>query len=104
MRCAISVSLKCAVNLRVLKASEICPGIYSLIMEVLLEAGASDGVVKRITHVSGYAEPVVDALIGHDAARRINFTGSTRVCRLIATKAATQLKPVLLELGGKEAR
>ena len=33
--------------------------------------------------------------------RRINFTGSTRVGRLIAERAGGQLKPVLLELGGK---
>ena len=33
--------------------------------------------------------------------RRINFTGSTRVGRIIAETAARYLKPVLLELGGK---
>jgi acyl-CoA reductase-like NAD-dependent aldehyde dehydrogenase len=33
--------------------------------------------------------------------RRINFTGSTSVGRIIAQKAAAHLKPVLLELGGK---
>ncbi len=33
--------------------------------------------------------------------RRINFTGSTRVGKLIAERAARHLKPVLLELGGK---
>ncbi|MFX7793177.1 aldehyde dehydrogenase family protein, partial [Acinetobacter baumannii] len=33
--------------------------------------------------------------------RRINFTGSTAVGRIIATRAAQHLKPCLLELGGK---
>ncbi len=33
--------------------------------------------------------------------RRINFTGSTAVGRIIAKRAAEHLKPVLLELGGK---
>lgn len=44
---------------------------------------------------------VVDAIIAHPAVRRINFTGSTRVGRIIAQTAARELKPVLLELGGK---
>ena len=33
--------------------------------------------------------------------RRINFTGSTAVGRIVARRAAEHLKPVLLELGGK---
>lgn len=97
---AIAMALACG-NTTVLKASEVCPGTHSLIVEVLCEAGLGDGVVNLITHAPGDAEPVVNALICHDAVRRINFTGSTRVGRLIAAKAATQLKPVLLELGGK---
>jgi acyl-CoA reductase-like NAD-dependent aldehyde dehydrogenase len=40
-------------------------------------------------------------LIDHPAVRRINFTGSTSVGRIIAKRAAEHLKPVLLELGGK---
>ena len=42
-----------------------------------------------------------DALIAHAAVRRINFTGSSRVGRIVAQLAAKYLKPVLLELGGK---
>ncbi len=41
------------------------------------------------------------ALIDHPAVRHINFTGSTRVGRIVAERAARLLKPVLLELGGK---
>ena len=44
---------------------------------------------------------MVEALIAHPAVRRINFTGSTRVGRIIAEKAGAHLKRVLLELGGK---
>jgi benzaldehyde dehydrogenase (NAD) len=40
-------------------------------------------------------------LIDHPTVRRINFTGSTKVGRIIAKRAAEHLKPVLLELGGK---
>ena len=44
---------------------------------------------------------MVGALIDHPAVRRINFTGSTAVGKIVARRAAEQLKPVLLELGGK---
>ena len=44
---------------------------------------------------------MIEALIAHPKVRRINFTGSTRVGRIIAQTAASYLKPVLLELGGK---
>ncbi|MBV9882104.1 MAG: aldehyde dehydrogenase family protein, partial [Sphingomonadaceae bacterium] len=47
------------------------------------------------------AAEIVGALIDHQAVRRINFTGSTQVGRIIARRAAEHLKPCLLELGGK---
>src|SRR5690625_5808871 len=40
-------------------------------------------------------------LIAHPAVKRFNFTGSTKVGRIIATVAAQHLKPTVLELGGK---
>jgi acyl-CoA reductase-like NAD-dependent aldehyde dehydrogenase len=47
------------------------------------------------------AAEVVGALIDAPEVKRINFTGSTHVGRIIATRAAQNLKPCLLELGGK---
>ena len=44
---------------------------------------------------------MVGALIDHPAIKRINFTGSTKVGRIVAVRAAQNLKPCLLELGGK---
>jgi salicylaldehyde dehydrogenase len=59
-------------------------------------------VVFRATEASPKTHLLVaDALIAHTAVRRINFTGSTRVGRIIAQKVATHLKRCLLELGGK---
>ena len=58
-------------------------------------------MVNVVTNAPADAPALVEALIAHPAVRRINFTGSTRVGRIIAQTAAKYLKPVLLELGGK---
>jgi acyl-CoA reductase-like NAD-dependent aldehyde dehydrogenase len=97
---ALAMPLACG-NTVVLKASELCPGTHRLIAECLLEAGLPAGVVNVVTNAPEDAAAVVEALIAHPAVRRINFTGSTRVGRIIAETAARHLKPVLLELGGK---
>ena len=97
---AIAMPLACG-NTVVLKASEISPATHALIGEVLNEAGIGAGVVNVITNAPEDAPKVVEQLIAHPAVRRINFTGSTKVGRIIASVAAKHLKPVLLELGGK---
>lgn len=97
---AIATPLACG-NSVILKASEQCPSTHHLIGEVLLEAGLGDGVVNVITNAPEDAAGVVNALIAHPAVRRVNFTGSTGVGKIIAEQAAKHLKPVLLELGGK---
>jgi acyl-CoA reductase-like NAD-dependent aldehyde dehydrogenase len=88
-------------NTVILKASEICPRTHGEIARALQDAGLPDGAVNLITHEADAAAEVVDELIAHPAVRRINFTGSTRVGRLVAENAARHLKRVLLELGGK---
>jgi acyl-CoA reductase-like NAD-dependent aldehyde dehydrogenase len=97
---AIATPLACG-NTVVLKASETCPATHRLIGQALVEAGLPRGVVNVITHAAADAPKLVEALIAHPAVRRINFTGSTRVGRIVAEQAARLLKPVLLELGGK---
>jgi acyl-CoA reductase-like NAD-dependent aldehyde dehydrogenase len=88
-------------NTVVLKASEVCPRTHGEIARALQDAGLPAGAVNLITHRRDDAADVVDELIAHPAVRRINFTGSTRVGRLVAENAARHLKRVLLELGGK---
>ena len=97
---AIAMPLACG-NTVVLKASELCPGTHRLIGDVFRDAGFPAGTVNVISNAPADAAAVVGALIAAPAVRRINFTGSTRVGRVIATTAAQYLKPVLLELGGK---
>ena len=97
---AIAAPLACG-NTVVLKASERCPRTHALIVEAFDAAGFPAGAVNLVTNDPDDAAEVVGALIDHPAVRRINFTGSTRVGRIVARRAAEHLKPVLLELGGK---
>jgi len=97
---AIATPLACG-NTVVLKGSEICPATHGLIIEAMQEAGLPDGVVNFITNAPADAGPLVEAMVAHPAVRRVNFTGSTRVGKVIAAVCAKYLKPVVLELGGK---
>jgi salicylaldehyde dehydrogenase len=97
---AIAYPIVCG-NAVVFRASESSPRTHMLVAEALVEAGLPPGVLNVLTSSPQDSPAVVDALIEHKAVRRINFTGSTRVGRLIAQKAATHLKRCLLELGGK---
>ena len=97
---AIAMPIACG-NTAVLKASERCPGTHRMIAEVFERGGLPKGVLNVITHSADDAPEVVSALIAHPKVKRINFTGSTRVGRIIAEQAGRYLKPVLLELGGK---
>lgn len=97
---AIAVPLACG-NAVILKASEQCPRTHALIIEAFAEAGFPEGVVNVVTNAPADAADVVGALIDAPEVKRINFTGSTAVGRIIATRAAQHLKPCLLELGGK---
>lgn len=97
---ALAMPLACG-NTVVLKSSEICPAAHSLIGSVLQAAGLGDGVVNIINADLKDAQAVSGAIIGHPAVKRINFTGSSRVGKILAMLAARHLKPILLELGGK---
>ncbi|WCB94410.1 Vanillin dehydrogenase [Baekduia alba] len=88
-------------NTVVLKASEECPRTHAAIAKAIDDAGVPAGVINLITNQPEDAATVVEALIAHPAVKRINFTGSTKVGRIIAQKAAAHLKRTLLELGGK---
>ncbi|PZM14767.1 aldehyde dehydrogenase [Rhizobium tubonense] len=97
---AIAMPIACG-NTVVLKASELCPGTQRLIATALTEAGLPAGVINVITNAPEDPAEIVAALIGHPAIRRVNFTGSTKVGKIIAELCGKHLKPALLELGGK---
>lgn len=97
---AIAYPIVCG-NSVVFRGSEASPKTHALVAEALVEAGFPPGVLNYLSNAPQTAPEVVDTLIAHKAVRRINFTGSTRVGRIVAEKAAQHLKRCLLELGGK---
>lgn len=97
---AIATPLACG-NTVIFKGSENCPHTHQLIIEAFADAGFPPGVLNYITNAPADAGAVVEAIVAHPAVRRVNFTGSTRVGKIIAMTCAKYLKPVLLELGGK---
>lgn len=88
-------------NTVVLKGSELCPRTFWAIGSVMKEAGLPDGVLSVIYHRPADAAAVSNAIIEHPFVRKVNFTGSTMTGSIIASKAGKELKPVLMELGGK---
>jgi aldehyde dehydrogenase (NAD+) len=64
------------------------------------QAGLPDGCLNVVT---GYGHEAGDALVAHPLIRKIWFTGGPESARFVAERAAQQLKPLVLELGGKSA-
>jgi acyl-CoA reductase-like NAD-dependent aldehyde dehydrogenase len=90
-------------NTAVLKPSEEAPLTGGLLLaEIFEEAGLPPGVLNVVTSTREAAEEIGDEMIANPAVRRISFTGSTEVGRLVAEKAGRNLKRALLELGGKD--
>ncbi|KAM5511756.1 Vanillin dehydrogenase [Fusarium oxysporum f. sp. phaseoli] len=88
-------------NTVILKGSELSPRTHYFVAGLFAKAGFPPGVVNFILHRPEDAPEVVGYLIRDPAVRKVNFTGSTQVGRTIAQQAGLALKPVLLELGGK---
>ena len=85
----------------VFKASELCPLTHHAVVDVLTEAGLPAGCVNRLQARREDSAVVTEALISHSAIRKVIFTGSANVGRIIGQSAGRHLKPVLMELGGK---
>lgn len=88
-------------NTVVLKGSELSPKCFWALGDIFRQAGLPAGCLNVIFHQPSDAPAVTNALIAHQAVRKINFTGSTIVGSIIASTAGKHIKPVLLELGGK---
>jgi acyl-CoA reductase-like NAD-dependent aldehyde dehydrogenase len=94
MKIAMAVA---AGNTLVLKAAEDAP-LAVLKMARICAAYLPAGVLNVLT---GYGEDCGAALARHPLVRKLSFTGSTEVGKLIMHAAADKIVPVSLELGGK---
>jgi succinate-semialdehyde dehydrogenase/glutarate-semialdehyde dehydrogenase len=82
----------------VLKPAEQTPLCAVEVFKVLEEAGVPAGVVNLVTGAD--PRPIGEEFLSNPAVRKLAFTGSTEVGKLLARGAAEQLKRVSLELGG----
>jgi acyl-CoA reductase-like NAD-dependent aldehyde dehydrogenase len=97
---AIAYPIVCG-NTVVFKGSESSPRTHELLSRCLIDAGLPPGVLNFIIAAPADAGEVTEKIIAHPAVKRVNFTGSTKVGRIIAETSARYLKRSLLELGGK---
>ncbi len=88
-------------NTVVFKPASDTPATATSLVEILMDAGVPEGVVN-IVHGGG-AE-VGMGIVGHPDVDLVSFTGSTEVGKKISEVAASTLKRVSLELGGKNAQ
>ncbi|KAI0446364.1 aldehyde dehydrogenase domain-containing protein [Xylaria telfairii] len=88
-------------NTVVLKGSELSPRCFWAVASVLLKAGLPEGVLNYISTDRDHAYDVTEAIVSHREVKKLNFTGSIAVGRIVSELAARHLKPVLLELGGQ---
>jgi acyl-CoA reductase-like NAD-dependent aldehyde dehydrogenase len=90
-------------NTTILKSSELTPCCYWALTRAFHDAGLPDGCLNLVSCRPQDAAEVVNAMIEHPAVMKINFTGSTAVGRKIARACGQNLKPCLMELGGKNS-
>ncbi len=85
-------------NCFILKPSEQAAVVGLKIAEIFSEAGLPNGVLNVL---QGDASEFSDSIIADPAVKMITFTGSTKVGKNLAVKAAQHLKKITLEMGGK---
>ncbi len=87
-------------NTVVLKPAELTPLTAIRLGELALDAGLPNGV---FTVIPGRGSIVGERFVTHPSVRKVCFTGSTEVGKMIMKGCADQVKRCTLELGGKSA-
>jgi succinate-semialdehyde dehydrogenase/glutarate-semialdehyde dehydrogenase len=93
-KCAPALAAGCPI---VVKPSELTPFSATALAWLAQEAGIPNGVLNVVT---GDAIAIGGEMTGNRIVRKLSFTGSTRVGKLLAGQSAASLKKVSLELGG----
>ena len=81
----------------ILKGPEDTPACCAAFVAAFAQAGIPEGVISL---VFGDPATISDHLIAHPGVRKISFTGSTTVGKLLAAKAGAHMKRCTMELGG----
>jgi len=81
----------------VIKPSKESPITAIKLMKLVAEAGFPAGVVNLVT---GSSSEIVGEMMDNHLVRKITFTGSTEVGKLLIEQSAKQVKRLSLELGG----
>ncbi len=87
----------CAGNTMVMKAAEDAP-IGVLLLAEICQQFLPPGVLNLLT---GLGQEAGEPLLNHPGIRKLSFTGSTEVGKIVMRAAAERIVPVSLELGGK---
>jgi succinate-semialdehyde dehydrogenase/glutarate-semialdehyde dehydrogenase len=82
----------------VVKPSELTPATAALFAALMAEAGLPAGVLNLVP--TARAEAAIAALLADPRLRKLSFTGSTRVGRLLLAATAANVQRSSLELGG----
>jgi len=84
----------------VLKPAEQTPLSAMAIARLGIEAGLPEGVFQLVTGAAEDAPAIGAELTGNPIVRKLGFTGSTEVGKLLMAQCATHVTKVSLELGG----
>ncbi len=82
----------------VLKPAEATPLCAIKVFECLIDAGLPPGVINLVTALD--PAPIGDEFVSNPSVRKLTFTGSTAVGKMLAGQAAANMKRVSCELGG----
>lgn len=97
---AISAPLAAGCSV-ILKTTELSPEAGYLMVKTLHRAGVPEEAIQLLNVKSEDNKTFVARIIENQYVKKISFTGSTSTGRQIAIAAAMNLKPAILELGGK---
>jgi len=94
LKLAAALAAGCSI---IMKGPEETPASCAELVKAFVDAGMPDGVVNLVYGVPSF---ISTYLISHPVIRKVSFTGSTPVGKVLAQLAGQHLKPITLELGG----
>ena len=90
----------CSSDLRRAEPAEQTPLSALALVELAEEAGAPEGVLQVVTGDAADAPVIGGELTSNPIVRKLSFTGSTEIGKLLMAQCAGTVKKVSLELGG----